>query len=76
MFLSEHLAEHHKKYKDDSLIYKSRPLREIVKQLKSDKQRDVREPVECIPEYILEQNKEKEEDDGVDIAKEMEEIVE
>jgi hypothetical protein len=54
MFLSEHLAEHHKKYKDASLIYKSKPLREIVKRLKNDKQRDVREPVESIPEYILE----------------------
>ena len=45
MFLSEALANHHKKYKDKSLIKELKSLKRLVKELLNDKNRDVREPL-------------------------------
>ena len=53
MFLSEGLANHHKKYKDKSLIKEMQSLKKLVLELLNDKSRDVREPLLSINEDDL-----------------------
>ena len=52
MQLSDSLAAHFKKHQDQSLFLEVPSLKELIKKLKLDT-RDVREPLQSIPDYLL-----------------------